>query len=239
MKPFFTILISLLVFQLYGQKMLMFSGGGPEPLIIEEIGLIATEDSGVVKVMAALPHKPDGSEVQKTDIKKDDIILMVNGERIKSIDRLKEIYKITSVNDQVKIGLERSGKMFLSSFRKEKFDENGNKKQMVMKMNPEEGKNITPWMATGYLLGEKDGKVKIINIMPGIPAPVKLDGIEKDDIIQSINQTAVQTVEKFMQIYDAAPVGDQVTIQFVQSGKTIERSFKKPEFKGKMIMNKN
>ena len=242
MKRFLNVMVlaivALFYFQGNAQKMMIMTAGeGPEPLIIEEIGVIVVEQEHKLTVMASLPGRPGGGEIQRTNIKKDDEILMINGKRVKSLDKLKEIYEKISVDGQVKLGLERDGKMFLASFKKEKIETEG-KKHAVMRMDAGGAKNMQPWLETGFLLGEEDGKVKISNVISGVPTSIELKGIQKGDYIEEINNTKIKTVKQFFELFGALKTGNNVDMVFLHGGKRIKKSFKKPESMGKMVIQR-
>ena len=65
-----------------------------------------------------------------------------------------------------------------------------------------------------------------------MPLPDKaeaLAAIEAGDIIRSINDTKITSVEQLNSTYEAIEVGDDVTVEIESGGATKTLMFKKPE----------
>ena len=97
---------------------------------------------------------------------------------------------------------------------------------------------MKPWLEAGFMLGEDEGKVKVVELMPGMPDQIKLDGVKKGNFIVELNKTKIKTVAQFFELFEALKIGDMIEIVVLQNGKKNKLSFEKPEMKGQIMIQK-
>ncbi|MBU0472990.1 MAG: PDZ domain-containing protein [Bacteroidetes bacterium] len=89
---------------------------GNEIAFVPEIkGIIEFGDSQL-KVAAVQPSSQESEK--PIDLKVDDIVLFVNGKRVKTLDSFNENYENTTIGEEVKLGIKRGDERFIVSFKK-------------------------------------------------------------------------------------------------------------------------
>ena len=221
----FAILVSS---EVVGQMVFRQGGGdGPSDVVmLRELGIIAAAegDSDEVRVMMILPDAD-----QKIPLKKGDLVLMVDGKRVRDVATLREAYENAAIGDTVKVGIRRGDERFLTSFEKE--EEPEGEMRMVVAGGPGMGHgDMQPLHEFGAVLGEADGEVIVIAKLP-------MDGavLEQDDVVRSINGHAVSSIEEFRKAYESVDVGDEVSIVFLRGNEEIDASRTKAEARGKVM----
>ncbi len=210
-----------------------------EPFQLAELGAIVAGDGEKVSFLVVMDgeRRPDG--YKDIDAKSNDEILMMNGKRIKKTEDLKNAYEALAVGDAVKLGVRRDGKMFIVDFPK--IDPANAPKmhfQIATSGGPGGESDILPLPGLHIMLQGEDGSVTVGDLkgMPG-EAPEGAD-FQSDDVIVSINDTAVKTTADFQTVYAALAIGDKVTVQYKRDGETLTAKFNKPKSPGRVMMRR-
>jgi S1-C subfamily serine protease len=207
-------------------------GGGEEGdvdiMLLSELGIVVGMDEGSsdLKVMVLMPDADP-----EVGIKRDDLLLMINGQRVKDMATLRAAYESAGVGDEVKLGFRRGDRRFLSSFAKEDPAMRQGTRRMVMIGGP--GGDMQPFHEFGVVLGEKEGQVVV-----AMQLPMDDSALAEDDVLQSINGTSVDSLEEFRGIYEPLAIGDAVEVIALRDGEEIRASRTKAEFKGQMQIRK-
>ncbi len=87
-------------------------------LVLSELGAIvkSDEETGSLAVEMVVDDDPE------VDIEEGDAILMVNGERVRSIAALREAYEGVAEGEEVKLALKRDERRFLAAFSRQPGD---------------------------------------------------------------------------------------------------------------------
>jgi PDZ domain len=192
-------------------QVVMRHGDGEENDIVflREIGVIAGAEPGSdeVRILMLMPDVE-----REVHLQKGDLLLMINGERVRDMAAVREAYAAAAVGDTVKVGFRRGDERFLASFEKkdqEQMAMSHGGGTMMMVGGPDGGDfdDVEVLHDFSVLLGEMDGEILVAAGLPiGEPA------LEKNDVVVSINGQEVATLEDFRGIYESVPVGDEVAI---------------------------
>lgn len=148
-------------------------------------------------------HVENGSPAEKGGLKSHDILLQMNGKKIESYDSLRHEIAMLPPGNKVKFMVMRDGKVSdVVVTLTERSPELAQGKQPAAPQESQEAlgievHNLTRDIAQqlGYSLG--DGVI-VTSVVPGSPAAQA--GIQPGDLIQSVNQLRVTSVEEFDQI---------------------------------------
>jgi hypothetical protein len=112
---FLFIVTCLLISNLFAQKTIIKTFEG---FIIPETGAIFNEKNKkvVCEFIPTAENRP--KEYSNVDILAGDLILYVNGNKIKTMKDLKSNYELVKTGDEVKLGIKRQENMFIVSFKK-------------------------------------------------------------------------------------------------------------------------
>ncbi|MFQ5633391.1 MAG: hypothetical protein ACE5I1_31885, partial [bacterium] len=139
-RALFTIPAILLAASISAQEMRSQASGQGEIFMIPELSALLREQGKVVKVEMAMPVDTRPTAYRKVDIKSGDIVLYLNGARIKRLKAFTSIYDSLQVGAPVEIGLKRDDVRFISSFKKADPKDLPQRKMMVM---TSDGKEIS------------------------------------------------------------------------------------------------
>ncbi len=205
-----------------------------DAVIIRELGAVITSKEEKLTVDIILGN----NEKQSSDIMKDDLILMANGKKVKSIKDLREQYDGAKAGEEFKIGLKRGENLMIAKFTK-KSPEELNKEghgQMVITMDGNDGDKVLP--ALGLIITSKGKNAVVKGTLPNAEKNFTSFLPKENDVILSINGAKVSSAEEFDEAYTELNAGDKVTIEFSRDGKNSKESFSKPKPMGRMIMRK-
>ena len=217
--------------QASGQMIMRHGGGGEgDVIVLRELGVVAGpgEEDDEVRLMMLLP----GTE-REVALEKGDLILMVNGKRVRDVATLREAYDAAGIGEVVKLGIRRGDERFLTSFEKkdpEEMEEGGGMRVMVGGPGSDFD-DIHPLPEFGVLLAEKDGAVMVAMELPmGTPA------FKKDDVVQSINGQTIGSLQELRDTYEQLAVGDDVALVVMRDSDEISATRAKVEQDGMIRM---
>ena len=216
-------------------QMVVRHGGGEEGdadiILLTELGIVVgmEEGSSDLKVMVLLPDADP-----EVGIKRDDLLLMINGERVKDMATLRAAYESAGVGDEVKLGFRRGDRRFLSSFAKEDPAMPQGARRMVLIGGPGgDFDDLLPFHEFGVVLGEKEGQVVV-----AMQLPMDDSALDEDDVLQSINGTSVDSLEEFRGVYEPLAIGDAVEVIALRDGEEIRASQTKTKSQGQIRVRK-
>jgi S1-C subfamily serine protease len=178
--------------------------GENDVVLLDELGLVVgvMPGSEELSVLTVLPDAEPGVEV-----KDGDLLLMINGKRVRDAVALREAYESAEVGETVKIGFRRGDERFLASFER-KSAEGGPKRMVMMMAGPESGSgDLQPAQEFGAVLGEKDGEVVVAMQMPTDDAL-----LEEGDVVKSINGETLASVAAFREAYEPLEIGAEIVL---------------------------
>ena len=205
-----------------------------DAVIIRELGAVIVPKDGQLIVDIILGN----NEKQQTDIQKDDLVLMANGKKVKSVKDLREQYSAAAVGEEFKVGLKRGEQLMIARFTKKSEEElnkeSGGNGRMVIRMEGNEGEQVLP--ALGLRVSTKGKHAVVAGTLPTAEKNFTKFMPKENDLILSVNGQEVSTAEEFDTAYTEIETGENVTIEFSRDGKISKETFSKPKPMGRMIM---
>ncbi len=239
MKTFFIVFTALSVFCsafLQAQMKIIRRGEGGKQIVTEgdmfdlpELASLITLQKGKIVVDNVFEKNMRPKGYESVDIQQGDIILMINGKKIKTIQDLKDAYSSAAVGSAVKFGIERNEQMTIVSFDKADPDKLPKRKIMINNGGGDDGHDIMIVPGTGLLVGSKGKEVTVDEILTDLPSSLKDADVKKGDIVTAINDVKVKSFKDFSEAYEKITIGDKVTFSTSRNGKEISFSFKKAE----------
>ncbi len=214
-------------------KMMRLAPGDAFP--IPETGALVVKDGADLRVQFVPPPGNRPEKYRSVDLQEGDLILLVNGKRVRNVEDLKKAHAATPVGEQFKLGIQRGQEMMMVSFEK------GDPKdlpKMNMRIMTSGGDGTEVLPAVGVVLVEKKKSVIVDKLLPVETSAVKGLDVKEGDAIVAVNGTEVTSLKEFVRIYDDIAVGEEVDWKIRRSGKDIAVSFAKPKPMGKVIMHR-
>jgi S1-C subfamily serine protease len=207
-------------------------GGG---FAIPEFDAVVTKAGKDLKVEVVAPAENRRERYKNVDLQAGDLILMVNGKRVKTIADLSAAHAAAAVGSEIKLGIQRGQQMMYATFPKA---DPGDlpKRTMRIVTDQEDGTQIFP--AVGVILKEKENAVVIQDVIEMENTAVKGLDVRKGDIIRTINGKTVSTLASYSTIFDGIAIGDRVTWQTERKGVRKEISFTRPRPMGRVLMKR-
>ena len=227
-----TVLVAVLLFGFLAaspaaaQVMIRHGGGDENDVVfLRELGVVAGPRDGSegLQLLVIMP----GFDRQ-VPLKKGDLVLMIDGKRVRDVASLREIYEGAAVGDTVKLGFRRGDERFLTSFEKEDSEAQQGGVRMMMIGGPgSDFDDLQPLHEFGAILAEKDSKVVVAMRMPMGDA-----AFEEDDVLKSINGHDVGSLAAFREIYEPLPIGADIEVVVLRGDEKISASRVKAEATG-------
>ncbi len=241
--------------------------GNPEPktmvfkkgdvFLLSEFGGVVKLENGNAVLEFIMPEDKRSKEYQKVDLENGDVILMINGKKIRSIEDLENNYDLVTVGDNIKLGIKRDGAMMIVSFPKGEEQSEGGQKMMIIKSGDVEGEedsgeqpnvqiktlhvgeNSFLISELGILLEETDSGLYVLEVLPQKPFTAKNESVKGGEKLISIDNKKVQTIAEFSKIYDEIPEGDPAQIVCEKNGSQTTVKFVKEAPQTKSVIIKN
>jgi len=209
-----------------------------EVTIIQGLGaIIKIEDNGLNVMM--VPDKNQRSkEYKNVDIATNDIIIMCNGKKVKTIKDLDAVLETIKAGEEVSFGIKRGKEMILASFPKNDGGAGGN--MMMMTMNVDEGGNSETsimkdgvelkdviMIPAGLILKDVDNKTTIIAVLPELLSSVKGEKPQDGDVIISFNGKESLSSKDIKKSYGKVKTDEMISMSFMRDNKKFEITFKK------------
>ena len=226
-----------------GAQQMMMMKAGENFFIPELMAMIEGQEKDVV-IANKLPGTNLPKEYQALDVKKGDIIMMINGKNITKVAEMEKIYNELTIGQEIKLGVKREGVPHLVSFkkadpknmpglvmRKVNVDEGGavdsvaGSGQKIIKMTP--GGDLYPLPEIGLIISAKDNAIKVEVVIPMGDKKPFTEALQEGDIIRSIQGKNVTNKDELKKIYDPIAIGESGQLAFERAGKLISTSFTK------------
>ncbi len=238
------------------QKIIKKAGGeSKEIFFINELAIALTDIDNSIKVEHALPVDSRLEEYRAMEIKKDDEVLMLNKQRVKTVAEFTQIYEQLSVGEVVKLGLRRGEEMFIAEFKKMDPAKAPQRRMKIVKtdgpvsdietkeggvitrklvINEQEGK-IKPLLGAGLIMNEKNGAVFIYKNLQVLDQT--RDTKEGAQVI-SLNGEKITSLDQFHEKYETLQIGEEVKLTTSLDGKETVIKFDKPDEKKQILIEK-
>ncbi len=222
---------------------------------IAELSVMLSEDGeNTVKVAMAMPKDMRREPYRGVDIQEGDVILYLNGKRIRKVKAFEEQYAELEIGAKVQIGIKRDKDPFIISFDKADpkdlpqmqmtgsgSGEGGHSPGVQrMMLTPEDMggyENLKPVLGLAVILGEEEEMVKVARVLP-LPGMDKNE-LKDGDIIQALNGQKVKSTQQFEEIYKKVEVGDKLDIELSRDGHKLSVSVVKPKARGNIIIRQD
>ena len=219
----------------FSQQMYMATSQDGPVLFLDEMGVILKEINKSIVVDFASPASSRKEEYRKYDIQKGDKVLMVNGKKAAKMDDVQKIYEGLKKGEEFKMGMSRDEKMSMVAFKKGDAEKGHGGHAMTTKITGDP-KNMLPVMELGFILQLKKDKLVVTNMLPTMPQFLTKANLKEGDQVVKLNGSAVNTIDQFKKGIEKIKTGENIELTFMQNGKEIKASGKKPETKGKVIV---
>jgi S1-C subfamily serine protease len=173
-------------------------------MIFLEIGAIAgVGEDGDVVIETVLPQRARPQENRGVDVRAGDRLMMVNGQRARSIAGVREIYDGLDDGGEVKLALGRGEERLLVGFAKQDSDSfaggGPGSRVRIVRAGPGSGAELLH--EARAVLRESDGTVKIDAVLG--------DGgeLRQGDVIGAVNGREVTDLAGYREAYAAVEIG--------------------------------
>ncbi len=202
---------------------------------LPELGAILNGDGETIKFLMVLGAETRPKGYADVDVKENDELLMLNGNRIKSINALKELYEGLAAGDELKLGLRRDKQMFIAAFPK--IDPENAPRMVVRTMeagSDGSSSEIFPVPELQIMLAGEGDKVKVQSLPIDADSQIEGFDVQEGDIVTSLNGKPVISVKDFEIRYGSIQVGETIKMEVQRAGKTIVSTFAKPQAMGQV-----
>lgn len=230
--------IVLIAFAVVLQAQMRVEIKGDDVFNLPEVGAVIVEQEGQLSVAAVLPDDMKMAEYKNVDLRKDDVVIMVNGVKLTSCEQLRNIYKDTKSGEVIKFGVKRDGKPMLVSLKKA--DPARLPKMNIVTKGDWEGgsEDLEALAELGVIVAEKEGKMVVHSIFQTPDGEGSKDILEKGDVLLSINGKKVKNADEARGILSKVSKGEIITAGISRSGKPVELKVPKLEMKTRMMLSK-
>jgi PDZ domain-containing secreted protein len=228
--------------------------GQGEIHLVQEVGVLLAVQKDTIFVDELLPKEARAEENKELDIQKGDRILMVNAKSVKAIKEFKTIYDDLKIGDDMKWGIRRGKELMIITFKKGDPEKMKSGKKMIMRMDVDEsrgpddkrqfqftmekGSELNPELVNiGLILNVENQQLKVMHVMEHAIGDVKT-AIQDGDILLEMNGAKMTTEKDFINTYEKISIGLPVKIQAMRGDKAFEFTFKKPESRVKIRIQK-
>lgn len=206
-----------------------------ESFPLGELGGLVVADGKNLIVRFVSPPANRKAPYKEVDLREGDVLLMVNGKRVKSVNELKAAYGAIAVGAEVKVGLERGKEMLIVAFPKADPKDLPQMKIMVQR-GPGDGTEIFP--AVGVSMAQKGKKVVVQEVLPIETSVVRTLDVKAGDVILSLNGWTVTSLKEYTEKFDAIAVGAPVEWKTEREGRKLTISFLRPKPMGQVMIRK-
>jgi PDZ domain-containing secreted protein len=179
---------------------------------LQEVGAFIIKEKDKIKVQFVAPENKRINCYQKVDLRKDDIILKVNGHDAKNLSELKETYENLKVGKELKLEVKR-GKITAMVAVKKADPKFLPKKHAV---NPDFRKMENKVLISGYgiLIANINEKPMIEKLLMNNNDQVIKAGLKGGDLLTNINGQQIKTFAQFKIAYESLNSGQNVKLKF-------------------------
>lgn len=251
-RLFLTVVMGIAIQDTATSQVVAISG---ESFRIPELSASLTTEEDEVRVAFAMPVDVRLKQYREVDIEQGDVILYLNGKRIKSIGDFKEKYETLEIGDVVQIGLRRGDDRFISSFDKAHPEDLPQMATRVSVGGGEEGEGpagisrsftlgpeaqgAVPVIGLGALLKDSEEGVRVIAKI-AVPGG-ETSGIElkQGDVVSKLNDKEIESVSQLTDLYDQIETGQDVRLEYKRDDKPMSGSFVKQAVRGNVMIRTN
>ncbi|MBI5215197.1 MAG: PDZ domain-containing protein [Ignavibacteriae bacterium] len=237
---FFALLIAATtILSAQEKKIIKKEGGGTwvneegDIFDVPELAVFITQEGDDLVITNVMEENARPKGYEDIDVQLNDVILMANGKRMKTIRDLQNLYKEAKPGTTIKLGMKRGEDMLLASFDKADPEKLPKRKMIVKTMDGGE-MDMMGIPQVGLLIGSKGKEVFISEVFDDIEEKLPDADVKKGDVITKLNGKEISSFKDFSKAYGKLDVGEKVVLATLRSGKTYTITFKKPKEEGGM-----
>lgn len=235
--------LSILLFPLFtlmpqlstAQQMRTMSFDASTSIMLQEFQTMLVTEDDIVKVELRMGRDEATPGVDR--LEKGDVILMMNGNRIKDIEGLRELYDGLEKGSDIKIGVRRGEERFILSAIKGNVPEGASRMMMTFDSDSEDGEQPVIVPSLGILLTNSDGDVLISRVIPPMIAEdlktLELEGYK----IALFNNEKPESATGLKDKIEALAIGDSMSFTIEKDGEETSLNFTKKAPKGNFSIN--
>jgi S1-C subfamily serine protease len=212
-------------------------------VFIHELGAAVgvTDDNDAVRFIFVAPPEAMSEAARNIDVRRDDIVLMMGGQRVRSIDDFRATYEAAPIGEDLKIGLKRGNERFLRSFVRAEQPQGGTVVSAgsggvrMLKIGLGEGDaDVRVLPGLGAVLQESDGAVSVAAVLPLPDRPAS--PLAEGDRIVSLAGAHITSVAELMAAYEDIEVGARIAVTVDRQGETVTLELTRmPEPQGMLV----
>ena len=208
-------------------------------LLIREFTAMLVQNDNAIQVEMRMGGHAPGTNPSETDqLQRGDTILMINGERTRSIEQMREVYEAIPDNEEIKIGERRGDQRFIVRAKKGDVPESG-PGQMVLTLDNNSDSPPTIIPEFGLVLSDNEDQIIVQAVLEQImPEQLKQNDLMGYQII-SINGETFENAAAVKSFVDSIEVGAQLELAIEKDGASKTISFAKPEAQAAMSFSTN
>lgn len=233
-------------FESAGQEMIRFSSDSS--LMIREIGAILETGDDGLNVAIVMPAEARAEGYGDVDVRRGDLVLMINGRRVREIEVAREILGGAGIGDEIALGIRRGGDSVIARFaladpdslpERLVFDGSGGgpgdghgvavERRMMFQGEGE----LTPLLALGVILQtvEEDG-VEVLKI--GGILPHMATAFEEGDVLKTVAGDAIESAQWLVDQVESADAGTVFEFTVERGDETVDVEQAKSDVQGEI-----
>lgn len=212
----------LLVPSNYSQEKKELNLNSDDTFHLHEVGAFIIKDKNNYKVQFVAPENFRLPAYVNVDLKKDDIILKVNGKDLKKVSDLKETYEKLKIGNDLKLEVKRGSKTTIVVIKKA--DPKDLPPKRPFKPGDKRMENKVLLAGYGILVAKINEKPMIEKLFKEDNEVVKKAGLKGGDVVTNINGQEIKTFDHFKQAYESINLGQDVNIKFGNKFISIKKS---------------
>lgn len=221
------------------RKMVMSVGGEGiegQPFIIPELGAIVVSKNSALEVLNVMPEHARPKDYLSVDIKEGDILIMLNGSKLKSIEDLQTAHESLATGEELKFGVKRGKEMRLVKFNKADPAKFPKAQATTMTIDGSAGAldgKVAMLMGTGVVAKNSEGGgIEIAALMPDASANLGGVAVAEGDKIVSLQGTKITELKQLSDLFEKIAIGEEVTLVLANAKEEYTATFKKKKSEG-------
>jgi len=230
---------------------------GGDVIFLAEIGAVFYEDEDGVFVLAEGNKESRPEPNKDIDLRQNDIVMMMNGRRVKSLIGFQARYDSLEVGAAVKLGIRRGKELFISEFAKMDPDSLPQGKVMMVTSDGSGGMHASssdgiakkeisfsskdgtfPLMGIGLVAQEGDNGPTVAGLIPGLEDIWEGETPAKGDVIVALNGRPIANTEDLDLAFSETKAGEKITVRFLRADEELTGVAKRVDPGSGMVIKK-
>lgn len=209
--------------------------GAPEgAALLPELGaVIVDRPDGAVEVDRVADPGDRAPNYVGLDIEAGDIVLAVNGDRVRAAADLAASYDSLATGQEVALGLRRGERRWIERFVKADPEDLPQSRRVEIRMEGDPA-DMVPLLGLGVFFQRKAAgePLEVVATVPGEPGA---ELFQAGDELVSINGEATSDPATARELWEGIAPGASLRIAVRRDGSTVEIETVKPEFQGRLM----